>query len=422
MQKIKTAVLHYTAPPVIGGVEGVIQAHAAVFDRLGYPLTVIAGQGDPSALPSRVEYVEFPEIDSQHPKTLDITADLIKGQLHPDFEATVDRFVSMLDPVLAEFDQLIVHNLFTKQYNIPLTVALFKLLDEGRLPHTTAWAHDIAWTSKNSRRSLHAGYPWDILKTYRRDLTYVTVSKLRQRELAGLFDCDPDLIEVIYNGVDTGITLHLSQEGHDLITRLNILQADLILLMPVRVTRLKNVEFAIHVLSELKHHFENPRLLLTGPPDPHNEDSLQYFHELQELRSEVGVEDELKFVYESGPDQQEGYEIGLDVVGDLYRVADLLFMPSHSEGFGMPVLEAGLIGIPIFATHIPAADEIGQDNIYFVDLEKSPTATAAQITEVIQNSPVARFRRIVRQNYTWESIFLNKIKPLLHHRKEITER
>jgi mannosylglucosylglycerate synthase len=420
MEKSKTAILHYTAPPIIGGVEGVIQAHARVFDQFGYPLTVIAGRGNGSAFPSSVDYLEMPEIDSQHPTILQIAEALKNGHIPGDFGRCVERFVAALAPVLEEFDHLIVHNILTKQYNLPLTTAIFRLLDAGSLPNTIAWVHDIAWTSKNSRRHLHDGYPWDLLKTYHDNLTYVVVSKMRQRELAGLFGCELKDIQVIYNGVDTDITLHLTNEGQELIQRLDLLEADLLIIMPVRVTRLKNVEFSIRVLAELKKHFDNPRLVLTGPPDPHNQDSTEYFHQLQALRKEVGVEQEMRFVFESGHQKDEGYEIGLDVVGDLYRISDLLFMPSHTEGFGMPILEAGLVGIPVFTSHIPAADEIGQDHVHFLDIDGAPAETADLIADVILSSPTSRFRREVRQSYTWQSIFSKQIAPLIRVRENVS--
>jgi mannosylglucosylglycerate synthase len=422
MKNRKTAILHYTAPPVIGGVEGVIQAHARVFERLGYPLTVIAGRGDKTAFPDSIEYLELPEIDSRHDGVLKITNQLKQGHIGPDFDRWVERFVSTLEPVLDQFDNLIVHNIFSKQYNIPLTTALFRMLDEGSIPNTIAWVHDIAWASKNSRRDLHDGYPWDILKTFREDLTYVTISRLRQQEMAKLYGCDSDRIEIIYNGVDTEHILNLTSEGKALIDRLEVYDADLLILMPVRVTRQKNVEYAIKVLAELKKYFANPRAILSGPPDPHVDDSIHYFNQLQQMRIEFGVENEFRFVYETGPSQAVGYEIGLDIVGDLYRISDMLFMPSHSEGFGMPVLEAGLAGIPVFSTHIPASDEIGQDDVHFIDLSRSPAETALQITEVMRNAPASRFRRKVRQSYTWESIFLKKIKPLLTSKRGELER
>jgi hypothetical protein len=60
--------------------------------------------------------------------------------------------------ILRRFDHLIVHNVFTKHFNLPLTAALFELLDAQRIPHCIAWCHDFTWTSPHSRSKVHAGY------------------------------------------------------------------------------------------------------------------------------------------------------------------------------------------------------------------------------------------------------------------------
>jgi len=52
LEKPTTAILHYTAPPVVGGVEAVIDAHARIFLQMGYPVSIIAGQGSKDALPA----------------------------------------------------------------------------------------------------------------------------------------------------------------------------------------------------------------------------------------------------------------------------------------------------------------------------------------------------------------------------------
>ena len=48
----RTAILHYSAPPVVGGVEAVMLAHARTFVAAGLEVTVIAGRGEQQALPA----------------------------------------------------------------------------------------------------------------------------------------------------------------------------------------------------------------------------------------------------------------------------------------------------------------------------------------------------------------------------------
>lgn len=408
-----TGIIHYSAPPIIGGVEAVIWAHAQVFNRHGYPVTVIAGRGDSQSLPEGTELIVIPEIDSQHPQILEASASLEQGVLPPNFDQLTDQLKRALEPLVSRFDNIIVHNVFTKHFNLPLTAALFQLIDAGAIRHCIAWCHDFTWTSPSSRIKVHPGYPWDYLRTYREDLVYVVVSNRRQKTLADLLACPPERVQVVYNGVDPSILLGPSDKGQALTDRLGLLESELNILMPVRVTKAKNIEYALHVVAALKDQGCSPRLVVTGPPDPHEPESMAYFHELQALRQSLDVEQEMRFVFESGPDPAEPLIISLDVVSELYRAADVLFMPSHREGFGMPVLEAGLMGVPVFSTAIPAAEEIGGSDIILFDTEEGPSRTAERILSWVNQDPISRFQRRTRRNYTWDAIFREKIAPLL---------
>jgi glycosyltransferase involved in cell wall biosynthesis len=413
MNETSTAILHYSASPVIGGVEAVIDAHVHLLTEAGYSVAVIAGQGEAASFPESVDFVLIPELDSQHPDVLEMNPSLEAGTVPAGFEDLAGRITAALKPVLSEFKNLIVHNIFTKHFNLPLTVALYRLLDAGGIENCIAWCHDFTWTSPHSGHKVHPGYPWDLLRTYRPEVAYVVVSQRRQRTLAELLEVSPDQIKVVYNGVDPVMMLGLTQEGRALIQRLGILDSDLVLLMPVRVTQAKNIELALKVVAELKKQHSNPKLVLTGPPDPHDPDNMDYYEFLRNLRGELDVEKEMRFVFESGPGLERPYYIDIDVVGDLYRVSDLMFMPSHREGFGMPVLEAGLVGIPVMSTAVPAAEEIGGENVLVFDANDPPEKVAEMILTRIEDDPVCRHKRQVRKEYTWKAIFERDIETML---------
>ncbi|MDX1416800.1 MAG: hypothetical protein R3293_21540, partial [Candidatus Promineifilaceae bacterium] len=150
-----TAVLHYSAPPVVGGVEAVMEAHARVFLHMGYPLTIIAGQGSPAALPGGCDLQLMPMLDTQHPAVLAAGEQLEQGQIPPNFAALAAAVKKELAAQLGRFDNLIVHNIFTKHFNLPLTAALFELLDDGVINNCIAWHHDFTWTSPRSRSKVH---------------------------------------------------------------------------------------------------------------------------------------------------------------------------------------------------------------------------------------------------------------------------
>jgi glycosyltransferase involved in cell wall biosynthesis len=410
----KVAFLHYSAPPVIGGVESVILAHDRLFIESGYPTAIVAGKGEKEALPSGTEFIRIHELDSQHPRILELSYELERGHVPAYFDAMVTQLVRVLASILRPMDHIFVHNVFTKHFNLPLTVAFFRLLDQGLLRHCIAWCHDITWTSPNSRSKVYAGYPWDLLRTHRSEVTYVTVSQERQRELANLFGCAPEHIQVIYNGVDPKELLGLSDFGLALIDRLNLWDSDFNLIMPVRVTQAKNIELALHTIAALKERGIRPKLVVTGPPDPHDRLNMEYFQSLLSLRQQLGVIDEVRFVYESGPVAAKTFTVEMPVVSELLRVSDALFMPSHREGFGMPVLEAGLASLPVFcADTVPAAREIAGQDVLMFPPNAEPAHVAELILKQIKENFVLRLRRRVRQRLTWRSIFHQQILPLL---------
>lgn len=84
----------------------------------------------------------------------------------------------------------------------------------------------------------------------------------------------------------------------------------------------------------------------------------------------------------------------------------------------MPVLEAGLAGLPVVCTDVPAAVEIGGEDVILFDLDESPDRLAARLLAWAEGSAVYRLRRRVRQSYTWRAIFRRDIEPLLRGRED----
>jgi glycosyltransferase involved in cell wall biosynthesis len=412
-EKPKTAIIHYSAPPTIGGVEGVIAAHAKVFLEEGYPIKIIAGRGKRSALPEGADFIELPLLDSQNKAVLKVNSDLEKGLVSSSYEQLQKEIKDQLKETLEDIDNVIVHNLLSKNFNLAATEATISLLEERKIPNLIAWCHDFSLRSTKDKKSLHDGLPWDFLRTYYPEIHYVVVSQQRQETLSEILDIPKEKINVIYNGFNPDALLGLTKETSRLINHLNLEDADLIVLMPVRITRAKNIELSMQIAADLKSKLGNPQIVLTGPPDPHDPDNMAYFEELKALRKKLGVENNFKFLFEENPDSDEPYILDMKIVADLYRVSDIVLMTSHREGFGMPVIEAGFSGKPVFSSNIPAAKEIGGKEIYRFTLNNSPEQIANLIINWASSNPVHLMRVRMRQNFAWQKIFTKKIQPLL---------
>jgi glycosyltransferase involved in cell wall biosynthesis len=107
------------------------------------------------------------------------------------------------------------------------------------------------------------------------------------------------------------------------------------------------------------------------------------------------------------------YRIGARFIGDLLRICDVMLMPSHYEGFGMPILEAGLVGTAVVTTPVLAAMEIAGDEVILFELNESPQAITRKILDWSHNSRRFHLRRKIRNHYTWTAIFERDIRPLL---------
>lgn len=88
----------------------------------------------------------------------------------------------------------------------------------------------------------------------------------------------------------------------------------------------------------------------------------------------------------------------------LYGGARLLVQPSFEEGFGLPVLEAMTVGVPVVASRAGALPEVAGDAAVFID-PRDPQSLADAIERVLEDEPLARDmveRGLARAaTYTW---------------------
>jgi glycosyltransferase involved in cell wall biosynthesis len=402
----RIAILHYASPPVVGGVESTIAYQARILTEFGYSVRVVSGDGAP--FDDQVESHIQPLFSSRHPDVLAIKAQLDRGIVPPEFGTLVQKQAQLLADALQGCEVCIAHNVPTFNKNLALSVALSRM-DSVRV---LAWCHDLAWTNPQYLPELHEGYPWEVLKQVWANARYVTVSEPRRLELAEMLDILPETISVITPGVDPARFFRWTEMTRQIEARLNLLDSDAILLLPARLTRRKNVALGLHVLSVIRKEAGlDYRLIVTGPPGPHNPANPGYLAELLAIRERLGLQNAGHFLYELSdppliPDD--------DTMANLYQLADGLFFPSLQEGFGIPVLEAGLAGLPVFCSDIPPFRHAGGEDVSYFDPEReAPEAIAARIIIRLDNNPTSRLRRRIRREFRWERIIRDRLLPLL---------
>jgi glycosyltransferase involved in cell wall biosynthesis len=310
--------------------------------------------------------------------------------------------------VVSDADCLIAHNVCSLNKNLVLTAALYAISQQAEQLLVILWHHDLAWTTPRYRNELYDGYPWDLLRTPWPCVKQVTISEFRQRELAGLMAIAEDDIQVVPNGVDIARFLKLETLTSRFVDQLDLLNACPILLLPVRITPRKNIELALHVLAALRETYPRAVLVVTGPLGPHNPANVEYFNKLRSLRETLSLQESTFFLAELTDEYLPD-----EVISDFYQLADAMILPSREEGFGIPVIEAGLAGLPAFCADIPPLRDLGMADVRYFDLDNSPAHIASLIAEELSSSSILQFRARVRSQFAWPQIYRQQIDPLL---------
>jgi glycosyltransferase involved in cell wall biosynthesis len=407
---MRIGLLHYSGPPTIGGVEQTMYYHAKALADLGYEPTIIVGEGNTFSTWTQV--ILIPRLFSRHPDVLAAKQELDRGMVGDAYQRLRHSLMKVLEEKLDPLQILIVHNALTLHKNLALTDVLWTLHQEGKLPPMIGWHHDFAWERADYSKELHQGFPWELLKKPWPGVVNVAVSTAQQEALAHLYNIDPSEINVIPPGVDPAITGRWTELTQQLVTELELLEADVLFLLPARITRRKNIEFAIKILAEIHHQVqEDVRLIISGPPGPHNPTNIAYLESLLELVEQLKLQDSVHFLYQIGPSPP--LIVDDETMANLFDLCDALLFPSKDEGFGIPILEAGLTRMPIFCSDLQPFRESGEDQIYSFKLSDPPQRIADKIADTLLRDRAYILRNRVRRNYTWRNIVQSKLIPIV---------
>jgi mannosylglucosylglycerate synthase len=408
---LRIGLLHFTAPPIVGGVEAIIGRQAAGLVARGHQVKILAGRGRASR--SNVEFEHIPALDSKYPPLLELNRRLSQGQLPQAFEALSAEVEAALAPVLRGLDVCIVHNALTLHFNLPLTAALHRLAAAGPPTGLVAWCHDLSWSNPLYTTQVYEAYPWDLLKKRVPGAAYVVISEDRREELARLARVDPHELSVIPAGVDLERKWALGLATERLLANHDLLLADPFILLPVRITRRKNIEYAIRVTAALRTLGLRPKLLVTGPRGPHDPASIRYVQKLRSLIDRLDLKDDAILLQADNSSGSRPLRPSDAMMDELYRAADLMLFPSSQEGFGIPLLEAAIVGLPIFCSDIPPLREIGGGQVEYFQLDEAPSEVAARIERFVRSDARYGLRKRVARDFNWDMIFDRQLIPLL---------
>ena len=88
-------------------------------------------------------------------------------------------------------------------------------------------------------------------------------------------------------------------------------------------------------------------------------------------------------------------------------------MPSVQEGFGIPLLEAGLLRVPIMCSDIPSFREVCKENAHYFSLKDSPSQIADTIVAFIDTLSSHKMSHHIKSYYLWDKIYHRMLLPFL---------
>lgn len=347
---MRIAVLHYSLPPVTGGVERVIRDQAAALRKLGHEVALLDRQGAGGLFSS-------------------------SG--------------------VACFDAVLVHNVMTMPFDLEWTRELHELAVRHPEVRWVNWIHDVC--------AINPAYAQVRWREPVPPMLHVAVSGVRRADYAAATGLPLDKIQVIPNGIDLTRVLGLTAR----VAALPIVNRDLVLVHPTRLVRRKNIELGLRIVAALAGAGCDALYLVTGAPDPHQTDGLAYLAELKELRAALGIEDRVQFLGEAGALEE-------DDVRSLYAVSDALLFPSFGEGFGLPLLEALAHRLAIFCSDLPVHREVlGEGLGGYFQVEDEPVEISARIMRWLVVNQPRRTRTLLHQTHDMVRICQEHLEPLL---------
>jgi len=188
-----------------------------------------------------------------------------------------------------------------------------------------------------------------IIKRFIKKIDFVfTVSEKSKEDIVNFFNIDENKVKVFYPSYDENFfkPLNLKKENYFLVVGAQF--------------KHKNVEIVIKVMK----FFKDFKLIIVGTKKP-------YENELRNLIKELNLNNVEIMNY-----------VSPEKLIELYSKSLLLLMPSKYEGFGIPVLEAMAVGVPVIGTK--AVSEAGGDAIEYADFDNVESWIYA-INKVLEN-------------------------------------
>jgi glycosyltransferase involved in cell wall biosynthesis len=316
---------------------------------------------------------------------------------HPDFvedvnnmcRAIVDHFL-VVEDLIGHFDIVHAHDwlcanamIWIKQSSPHNCVMTIHSTEYGRCGN--------AFTNGRSvrvREQERAG-------TYWAD-RIIAVSQTTKDEVAWMYEVPKSKISVINNGVNWkrfDIEIDPGQEKRNY----SIGPIDPTVLFCGRLVWQKGADILVESIGQILRDYPSAKFIFAGDGDQRGT--------LESRARHLGVAHAVRFV---------GYKDGIDLV-KLFKLCEVVCVPSRNEPFGIVVLEAWSAGKPVVATEIGGPKEYVEHDINGLKIFPRVDSVVWGINRIFSDFEHARWmggngRKILEKRFSWSIISEQNIK------------
>lgn len=174
----------------------------------------------------------------------------------------------------------------------------------------------------------------------------IAVSECTKRDIVELYHIDADKIKVVYQGCDAQFAKEISEDEKTRVSKKYALPERYILNVGSIETR-KN---ALQIVRALKDIDDAVSLVIVGR-------RTKYAAKIDDFVKDNGLDARVKII--SGIDFKD--------LPAVYAQAEIFVYPSFYEGFGIPIVEALNVGVPVVAATGSCLEEAGGASSIYVD-------------------------------------------------------
>lgn len=210
-------------------------------------------------------------------------------------------------------------------------------------------------------------YRWKFRSACRRADRIIAVSECTKRDIVEFFGTDPDKIDVVYQGCDKMFSQPVAEQTRREVAARYSLPGRYVLTVGTLEER-KNLMAAVEALALLP---DPVHLVAVGRTTP-------YTGRVMERAAELGLTGRVHILS----------NVAYADLPAVYALSEVFLYPSRFEGFGIPIIEAMSVGVPVVAATGSCLEEAGGPSSKYVDPDDFDTL--AETVEAIMSDDALR--------------------------------